>query len=1679
MSGRIFYFTSNPVIVKVFREALASSGYVVETAQTIPADILNYDVMAIDIEDETALEAIQRDLPPILALVPQGNAKLAASALRRGARQILMLDVQQDYVELLPIYIAQLYRLSPRRFLTDTFISKNWFKAIVKSIGEGLLITDGDDYILYANPRMVDLTGYSVRELLGKKASQMLLVPQDWADMQARNLQRMQNQAETYEVQVTRKDGSIFCCRVNATPLQDNDGNIIGTLGVLEDITLAKKTENALRESETRYRIVSEMISDYAFSYCILPDGRLEHDWATDSFTKVTGYTIEEIQSSDHLYHPDDRSVVKADLATVIAGQPTQTEYRIITKAGELRWLKLNRLPVWDEVEQRVVRVYGVAQDITERKLAEEKLRKSEARLTESQRIAKMGSWEWNKKDHTFYLSDTMTELLIIDPSAIDTILSTDIQLLHPDDIPQVQQFYLNLQRADASYTTSYRIMLDGEEHHFEIRGRGEKDATGEFYKAVGILQDVTDQRRAEEKLRKSEARLAEAQRIAKMGSWEWDVKENRIHLSDVMREMMAFEPTHIEATLVTALQLIHPDDTAQVQQFYWNLQRADASYTVSYRMMFQGQEHYFEANGRGEKDAAGEFCKAVGILQDVTERKRAEEALRKSNKRYQIISELISDYAYSYEIDEQGDLHFDWTTDSIVRVTNYTSEELGNGYRLYHPEDEQLVRQDVERTLAGNITDGEYRIVTKSGEVRWLHIYRRPIWDERKQRVVRFYGVAQDITARKVAEEKLRASEARLAEAQRIAKIGNWEWNMVEDKMYWSEAMADILQAQPTTFNETLEIMLPMIQSSDIPVVRRVLNDTLNAGTPYHFAFSMFVNGTLRYFEAQGRGEKDEQGKIYKLLGTMQDITERKQSEAALRKSEARLAEAQRIAKIGNWEWDARENKIDWSETMYEMFGVTPQTFHASYEEYLQLIHPDDREMLQKILQDAYQTGASYTVYHRVLFATGEVRFIEGHGQVELDETGQVRKLLGTAQDITERRRAEMETSRFYDGLRVLHAVNTELSNVETLDELHRRAIELGRSVLGFDRLGIISIHGEQMQGTFGTDIAGAIRDERAWQKTITPDDPVWQIMQARERVRFWNDIPLYDYEHLVGVGWKAIALLVNAGEVVGWISTDNLLQGSPMSEYQVELLSLYATTLANLISQKRTQETLRQSEHQFRLLFDNAPIGMATISMAGKFIQVNAALCYTLGYTENELLSLSIGTITYPEDAKADADMLHATIAAKSLNYGLEKRYVKKDGQIVSAIMRGTVLYDTQNQPTSVIGQVIDITERKRVEEAEKEQRRLSAALLDTAIILNSTLEFDEVLEYILAYVGRVVPHDCANIMLIENGWTQVAHSHGYEVFGLEEIPAKSLSVEHTWSLNHMTTYKTPLIVPDIVVDPRWVSWENMSAFHAYLGAPIILDEDVIGFINLDSTHIDFFTAEHARRLQAFTHHAAIAIKNARVYDQARQNAIAEERHRLARDLHDAVSQTLFSASVISETLPRLWKQGAGDIESILQELHLMVRGALAEMRTLLVELRPTALIEAQLPDLVKQLADAMTSRTGVRINFVAQGKQTLPPEVQIAFYRIAQESLNNITKHARAREVWVTVRLDEAEVFLQIQDNGRGFDRAMIPAERLGVSIMHERAASIHAKLEVESTIGEGTTLRLIWSKENERE
>jgi signal transduction histidine kinase len=281
-----------------------------------------------------------------------------------------------------------------------------------------------------------------------------------------------------------------------------------------------------------------------------------------------------------------------------------------------------------------------------------------------------------------------------------------------------------------------------------------------------------------------------------------------------------------------------------------------------------------------------------------------------------------------------------------------------------------------------------------------------------------------------------------------------------------------------------------------------------------------------------------------------------------------------------------------------------------------------------------------------------------------------------------------------------------------------------------------------------------------------------------------------------------------------------------------------------------------------------------------------------------------------------------------------------------------------------------------------------------------------------------------------------------------------------------------RAPIMVNDVTQNAHYLLDERLPNTRAELVIPLRLGDRVIGTLDVQSSEANAFTEEDVLVIQSLGDQIAVAIDNARLYDRSRELAVLEERTRLARELHDSVTQSLYSLVLLSEgwrrTLPN---DGQAQVEDYLHRIGEITQQALKEMRLLIHELRPLALEEVGLHGALLRRLDAVEKRAGVDARILADDLLKLPPQVEEELYRIAQEALNNALKHAQADSVVIHIGAENGHIVLEVTDNGCGFDPTAVDRMGgMGLASMRERARALGGFLTIASAPNEGTTVKV---------
>ncbi|HLV36430.1 MAG TPA: PAS domain S-box protein [Spirillospora sp.] len=376
------------------------------------------------------------------------------------------------------------------------------YRALIDQTNDAVFLLDLDGGLLEWNRRAAQMLGYDFEDTAS--LSEAGVGPADaWAASQE-HIARLKagGSLPVYEHRFRHRNGDEVIAEVNLTLVSDDEGRPLYIQSVARDITTRKQAEAALRTSEERYRIISELISDFAYAFRVEPDGALIQEWMTeDSFRRITGYDSETLLKRGYhtLYHPDDRARVDADRQRLLAGEHISEQYRIITSSGELRWLLIDRFPVWDDGRQGVIRFYGVARDITEQKEVEIALRQSEERFRLVAKVISDGIYDWDVLKGRNWHSDGYTETFGETDPNISEIVGW-FNRIHPDDAAAVVDSQMRaIHEGAPSWSSEYRMRRrDGRYATVADRALIVRDAQGRLTRLIGAITDITERKAAE-----------------------------------------------------------------------------------------------------------------------------------------------------------------------------------------------------------------------------------------------------------------------------------------------------------------------------------------------------------------------------------------------------------------------------------------------------------------------------------------------------------------------------------------------------------------------------------------------------------------------------------------------------------------------------------------------------------------------------------------------------------------------------------------------------------------------------------------------------------------------------------------------------------------------------------------------------------------------------------------------------------------------------------------------------------------------------------------------------------------------------------------------------------------------------------------------------------------------------
>jgi PAS domain S-box-containing protein len=908
------------------------------------------------------------------------------------------------------------------------------FEHVMRQANDLILLVGENGKIVEANDRAIQAYGRSPAELRETELF-TLRAPEARLAYELKLEELKQNGSVLFETEHRRADGGTFPVEISGRLV--DIGGAEHRLYIVRDITERRRAEEELLQTQQRLALAVEGARLGLWDWNLHTNAV----YFSQEYKRQLGYEDGEFSGAfkhwEQNLHPDDREWTLAAVEQFVKdrGDYREIEFRLRHRDGSYRWI-LSRAVLLLGPGGAPERMLGCHIDITDRKLAEEALRRSEANLAQAERIAHVGYWERSPDGDAILWSDEAYRVFGLAPQERPMDLSSFLARVHPEDRDAVAGAIRATREEDRPYNIEYRIVRpDGATRVVHSQGKLFLDAAGRPERLFGTMLDVTESKRADARLQEAAQRWrstfdAISDAIILLDAGDVVLQCNRAAADLVKRTPHEVLGQKYHALMHGAEGLYGGCPMATVLE---TGRRATADVLYNNR--------WYEVTVGPVFNASGALTGAVHVMTDITERRRAEEALRESERRFRLIAENTGDVIWQLDLAAQ---RFTYVSPSVLRLRGYTPEEV-----MAQPIDAALTpnsfRWDSAFMAAPDTGEGSKPLQTcvveqscKDGSVVITEVVTTALADERGY-VTGLLGVTRDITERKKAEREILANQDRLKRAQAVGRIGSWEYDPHARKIWGTEEACRILGIPPAEG----EVPADMVEARipDWERVHQAMLEQLNARGAYDLELTVnpIDGGARRSLRVVAELVLDDRGQPARILGVAEDITERKHIAETLRETQERLRLALDSSEVGTWDWLIPERRQVWDEHAGRLFGLAPDSHSDTAGHFMAAVHPEDRSRIYAEITHAVRRQSEVDAEFRMLWPDGSIHDLAVRGKVYRNASGRAVRMTGLCWDVTVRKEEEAVLKAYSDRLGQMVDMRTQQLR-DTQDELVRK---------------------------------------------------------------------------------------------------------------------------------------------------------------------------------------------------------------------------------------------------------------------------------------------------------------------------------------------------------------------------------------------------------------------------------------------------------------------------------------------------------------------------------------------------------------------------------------------------------------------------------------------------------------
>jgi PAS domain S-box-containing protein len=1271
----------------------------------------------------------------------------------------------------------------------------------------------------------------------------------------------------------------------------------------------------------------------------------------------------------------------------------------------------------------------------------------------------------------------------------------------------------------------NYRTFLDRAFIKYDEKGRP--------VKLIGAMLDITERKKTEEKINIANERFELIGKATNDALWEWNLETNEIWGNEAHQKLYGLTIADPVPEDPDWRKRLHPDDRDRVIKTVDDALVSDATgIDMEYRFLSDEKKWiYIYGSNYIERNKDGKAIRMLGNMTDITSRKKNEQHLKLLESVITNTNDAIL-ITEAEPFNEHGPKII-YVNPAFTKMTGYTAEEvIGKTPRMLQgpktdKREMKRLKDAMKKWEPCEVTTINYK---KNGEEFWINFSISPVANE-KGWFTHWISIDKDVTERKKEEQLLKDNEERLRLSLKAANQGLFDLNVQTGEAIVNDQYALMLGYDPATFKETNAYWIERLHPDDAAGTAKAYQDYIQGKTEdYKVEFRQKTkdNKWIWILSIGKIVEYGNDGSPLRMMGTHTEITARKLAEESLQKTEKRLQFllSATPAVIYSSKAEFPFGALFISENIFEQSGYRPAEFINDVDFWQEHLHPEDRPRILKGLKHVFEKGFHT---HEYRFRKKDGRYIWMHDEMKLvyDSSGKPIEIVGYWINIDERKKAENALSASENQLRTIYETEPEcikiLNNKGELLEMNPAGLAMieadnlekvkGKKVLGiidenyrkdFDKLTndvfqgksgklaflIIGLKGTKrwlethavpmrdMEGNI-TSLLGVTRDITDRKKaeeeliynelrfrTLTSNAPV-AIFQTDVNGKTtyvndtwmnyagltfeeslgdkWLDAVYPDDQNIVMKNWterskkgiqsEAEYRLVDKKGKIRWMSG----RSTPLFNLNNEVIG-HIGTLTDITSMKeaeidilKTQEKLKQSEAKYRSLVDQAGDAIALFDEKGKVLEANDSASQLLGYSISELMNLSLPEILTQEDLKKNP--VQFNLLKKGVTTIKQRKMKKKDGAVVETEVNSKILPDGR-----FLAIIRDLSERIGIQKQIEKEKDLSNKIIDSL-------------------PGIFYLLDCTSSKIIR--WNKrVETITGYSSEEIDTIPYLDF-IDESDRKNLSEKLMEVLINGNSEAEVNIRTKDGRRIAYYFTG----------WLVNLEGNPFIIGNALDISARKKAEQELDESYKSIRKLTSYLQNIREEERTNIAREIHDELGQLLTVMKMdVSWLNKKIGTDAEVPVKNKMKDLLDMIDGTVKTVRRISSELRPSLLDDLGLVAAIEWHLIEFEKRVGIKTSFTdAADEVVLPDKVKTGIFRIFQESLTNVARHAEASKITVKMECKNNMFLLKISDNGIGFDKTKVADKRtLGILGMKERSEMMGGIYDIVSTPGKGTTI-----------